>query len=293
MQVRSIHCMCAAALVVALPVAAQSQQGQSIPAPAGVVERAAQRDHLQPAPDVQREQSRQSARVWQHGRSIALPQTQSPVVRHDEKRWSYDREGRWVMGGQAPGGWNAYKRLQRGARLNHYWRSPDFWVTDFLSFGLAAPPHGYRWVRYYDDAILVDDAGTVWDSVIGVQWQHEGQGYAHRYSYVQAPPPGLLVHVQPVVPNGHVGAYPYGYGGSGYATGWYVTPVITTTVVEEYYEVDAAASAVTSYRTDGAKAQRPAYRANAAKPRRVARKAAVKAKPKAVAECCVCVRICR
>ena len=33
----------------------------------------------------------------------------------------------------------------------------DFWLTDFLSFGLLSPPEGFIWVRYGPDALLVDE----------------------------------------------------------------------------------------------------------------------------------------
>jgi Ni/Co efflux regulator RcnB len=36
-----------------------------------------------------------------------------------------------------------------------YW-GHDYWITDFLAFGLFAPPTGYVWVRYGPDALLID-----------------------------------------------------------------------------------------------------------------------------------------
>ena len=84
-------------------------------------------------------------------------------------RWQM-QNGRWSAGWNAPGGWNAYRRMGRGQRLPNYWLRADFRIPDYLSFGLAAPPRGYNWVRYYDDAVLVDDRGDVWDSVGGIAW---------------------------------------------------------------------------------------------------------------------------
>ncbi|AQR73797.1 RcnB family protein [Sphingomonas sp. LM7] len=109
-------------------------------------------------------------RVWQDGRWVVMPRTSAPMVaRTNPHRWSM-RDGRWDAGYRAPGGWNSYRRLHRGATLPGYWRGADFRVQDYLSFGLAAPPHGYSWVRYYDDAVLVDQEGSVWDSRDGIAW---------------------------------------------------------------------------------------------------------------------------
>nr|WP_243852888.1 RcnB family protein [Sphingomonas naasensis] len=60
--------------------------------------------------------------------------------------------------------------MHRGGTLPGFWREQDFRIDDYLSFGLAAPPHGYGWVRYYDDAVLVDRDGRVWDSIDGIAW---------------------------------------------------------------------------------------------------------------------------
>jgi Ni/Co efflux regulator RcnB len=33
----------------------------------------------------------------------------------------------------------------------------DYWLTDFYDFGLTPPPPGTVWVRYGDDALLIDE----------------------------------------------------------------------------------------------------------------------------------------
>jgi Ni/Co efflux regulator RcnB len=127
-------------------------------------------------------------RVWQNGRWVVMPHNTAPMVmRTNSHRWSM-RDGRWDAGYRAPGGWNAYRRLHRGATLPGYWMGGDFRVPDYLSFGLAAPPQGYSWVRYYDDAVLVDSGGRVWDSIDGLSWgsamasASAGSGYASASS---------------------------------------------------------------------------------------------------------------
>lgn len=85
-------------------------------------------------------------------------------------RWGGSVNGRWHGGVQAPGGWGAYHRPSRGFQLDRYWMSGNFQIPDYGSFGLQAPPNGYFWVRYYDDAVLVDSYGRVRDSVSGIAW---------------------------------------------------------------------------------------------------------------------------
>lgn len=138
----------------------------------------------------------------QHGRPGAMPMQPGrpgPGMNHARPgRWGTPVNGRWNAGYRAPGGWNAYRRLDRGATLPGYWRGRDFRVPDYLSFGLSAPPRGYYWTRYYDDALLVDDGGRVWDSVGGIGWGADADayaedGYAESYAIAGAgyPPPSI------------------------------------------------------------------------------------------------------
>lgn len=140
-------------------------------------------------------------RVWQDGRWVVMPRNTAPtVMRTNPHRWTM-RDGRWDAGHRAPGGWKSYRRLHRGATLPGYWRGDDFRVVDYLSFGLAAPPHGYHWTRYYDDAVLVDHDGRVWDSIDGIAWGGASAraGYAVADSHAGAgyPPP----RIEPVDPD--------------------------------------------------------------------------------------------
>ncbi len=36
-----------------------------------------------------------------------------------------------------------------------FW-SPDYYVTDYDSFGLDVPPPGFQWIRYGPDLLLID-----------------------------------------------------------------------------------------------------------------------------------------
>jgi Ni/Co efflux regulator RcnB len=54
-----------------------------------------------------------------------------------------------------PPGWYAHRWVY-GERLPRNFFVSDFWITDFGVYGLMAPWDGYEWVRYGDDALLID-----------------------------------------------------------------------------------------------------------------------------------------
>lgn len=95
----------------------------------------------------------------------------------NRNRWGGRTQGRWYAGVDAPGGWSAYRRPARGWQLPSYWSAPGFSVYDYASYGLGQPSPGYGWTRYYDDALLIDDAGRVSDSVSGIDWDGGSGGY--------------------------------------------------------------------------------------------------------------------
>ena len=123
-----------------------------------------------------------NGRVWQNGRWVSMPATGHGYNGGNRDRWGQSVNGRWWGGSQAPGGWGGYRRPRRGGSLDHYWMQPGFQIPDYLSFGLAAPPYGTFWVRYYDDAVLIDAQGSVQASVSGIAWSsansYAGDGYA-------------------------------------------------------------------------------------------------------------------
>jgi Ni/Co efflux regulator RcnB len=97
-------------------------------------------------------------------------------------RWGGHINNRWWGGMRAPGGWGAYRRPVRGYVLPGYWVSPNWYINDWSTYGLYAPPAGYSWSRYYDDAVLVDGRGSVYDSVGGIGWdQYDGDGVDYTY----------------------------------------------------------------------------------------------------------------
>ena len=56
----------------------------------------------------------------------------------------------------------SYRRWSYGDTLPAEYWAQDYWISNFLNFGLDAPPDGYVWVRYGSDALLVDeDTGEI------------------------------------------------------------------------------------------------------------------------------------
>ncbi len=238
------------------------------------------------------------SRVWQNGRWVGMPPQTGYRGEHRRDRWGGTIDGRWYAGAHAPGGWRGYHRLGRGGRLPHYWLNNSFRIPDYLSWGLAAPPPGYFWVRYYDDAVLADDRGEVWDSIGGIGWA-DGDAYADSYEAVEpsvdyAPPRPLppAPPIMPVDPNVYYQDYGRGYaapvavappppsvqvyGGSygSYQAGayYYGVPTSSTVVVTVPTTTTTVTEEVIETRT---------YRAA---PRRVVRKAPVRRR----VACCVC-----
>jgi len=54
-----------------------------------------------------------------------------------------------------PIGWYPHRWVY-GERLPHAFFAPNYFIVDFATFGLFAPWDGYEWVRYGNDALLID-----------------------------------------------------------------------------------------------------------------------------------------
>ncbi|MES3152112.1 RcnB family protein [Sphingomonas faeni] len=102
--------------------------------------------------------------------------TSTQALPHRQPRWGSKIGGRWWGGANAPGGWAAYRRPHRGWAVPGYWNAPRFQVGDWATYDLPQPPQGYNWVRYYDDAVLIDPRGSVYDTVNDVDWDRSDSG---------------------------------------------------------------------------------------------------------------------
>ena len=107
------------------------------------------------------------------------PQPVGPGPGHS--RWGGSVGGHWQGGVNAPGGWHAYRRPSRGWIMPRYWISPSFFISDYGTYGLSTPPQGYTWSRYYDDAVLLDQSGRIYDSVSGIDWDSYDSADAYGY----------------------------------------------------------------------------------------------------------------
>jgi hypothetical protein len=72
----------------------------------------------------------------------------------------------------APSGWGyGYRRFSVGVTLNQVLWGQNYWIDDPYSYRLPEAYGPYRWVRYYNDALLVDVRyGQVVDVVHDIFW---------------------------------------------------------------------------------------------------------------------------
>jgi len=72
----------------------------------------------------------------------------------------------------APYGWDyGYRRFGIGFELSSILYEQNYWIDDPSYYGLPEAYGPYRWVRYYNDALLVDIySGEVVDTVYDIFW---------------------------------------------------------------------------------------------------------------------------
>ena len=76
--------------------------------------------------------------------------------RYDWQDWRRHHRSHFHLGLYFdPFGWN-YQPWQIGWRLWPNYYSSRYWISDPWEYRLPYAPPGYRWIRYWDDAILVD-----------------------------------------------------------------------------------------------------------------------------------------
>lgn len=71
---------------------------------------------------------------------------------------------------------SAYREPSYGYQLPDDWVAPEYYISDYDSYGLSRPASGFGWSRYYDDAVLTDQWGRVYDWRDDVSWDG---GYRH------------------------------------------------------------------------------------------------------------------
>ncbi len=101
-----------------------------------------------------------------------------PSRRHSPDRWRDYRDGGGRVYDGRDGG---YVRPMRGYRLPPFFVTPRFRVIDWGRWRLARPPIGYNWIRYYDDAVLIDARGNIYDTAYDLDWDRDTRLSAGDY----------------------------------------------------------------------------------------------------------------
>jgi hypothetical protein len=158
-------------------------------------------------------------------------------------------------GGMMPGA-HFPRRLQRGFIVPQFFWGPQFTIGNWQMYGFADPGPDGRWIRYYDDAYLIDREGRIRDTREGLDWDRYGEEWdmadgipAYRgsrdyrpgeedYAWREHQPMRGGPPMMPP-PGPPPGAYAYGGGygggetrvyGGGYGYGAYAYPIVIETV---------------------------------------------------------------
>ena len=99
------------------------------------------------------------------------PQWQQYHQNFDPRPYQWNRNARrryhWQPYNQPPG-WH-YQRWAYGQVLPSPFWVRAYWINSYYDFGLGDPPYGFVWVRYGDDALLVDvESGQILSVEYGV-----------------------------------------------------------------------------------------------------------------------------
>lgn len=89
------------------------------------------------------------------GGSVSAAFAQPREIRHDRRELRQDRREL-----------RADRRWRRGERLPAAYRGGSYYVSDWRSRRLRAPPRGYRWVRRDNDYLLIGATTGLIASVI-------------------------------------------------------------------------------------------------------------------------------
>lgn len=107
-------------------------------------------------------------------RPVATPQWSSAWRHNSRYDWyNYRRNHRWLFNlgfYYDPFGWG-YSPFSIGWRMWPSYYGSSYWLNDPWQYRLPYAPPGTRWIRYYDDAILVDMwSGQVIDVIYDFFW---------------------------------------------------------------------------------------------------------------------------
>ncbi|HEU0067162.1 MAG TPA: RcnB family protein [Sphingomonas sp.] len=136
----------------------------------------------------QNDRGRDISRGWASARADRVDQYRDRARFDDRQAWNRgwreDRQydwGNYRAGNRsayrlpryyAPSGWGyGYRRFSVGITLNSVLFDQNYWIEDPYTYRLPEAYGAYRWVRYYNDALLVDlRYGRVVDTVYDIFW---------------------------------------------------------------------------------------------------------------------------
>ncbi|MDT9597973.1 RcnB family protein [Sphingosinicella rhizophila] len=128
----------------------------------------------------------QAGHSWRQGTRPQTRHVAPPQVRHRGGRMEMRQHHGMKPAGQHGGGFAHVRRIDRGGMLPHAWFGPRYHVRNWNLYGFSQPFGGGHWVRYYDDALLVDPYGRVLDGRYGVNWDVEGERWDYDDNGVPA-----------------------------------------------------------------------------------------------------------
>jgi len=85
-----------------------------------------------------------------------------------------ERAGAARPGGFRPGP-DFPHRLGRGHVIHPHWFGPRYHINNWQMYGFPDPGADGRWIRYYDDAYLIDRGGRVREAREGLDWDQYGE----------------------------------------------------------------------------------------------------------------------
>ncbi len=112
-----------------------------------------------------------SSTIWRSGRAAGWDRDWRRDPRYDWNRYRTQRGAAFRLPRYyAPYGWDGgYRRFGVGVPLASMLYTPHYWIYDPYTYRLPDAGEPYRWVRYYDDALLVDiEDGIVADVIHGI-----------------------------------------------------------------------------------------------------------------------------
>ena len=191
------------------------------------------------------------------------------------------------------GGHQFQRRLHRGFIVPQFWWGPQFQIGNWQMYGFADPGPDGRWIRYYDDAYLIDRDGRIRDSREDLDWDRYGEDWdmadgipAYRggdrdddddYGDHHGRHHRGMRHGGPPMPGYGPGpGYGYGYGGGygstqvyggGYGYGMYAYPIVIETVTTAAAATTYSEEVVEEYVTVRRHHRRPRCICRAPRPR--------------------------